>query len=51
MLEKNFTKVVQEISKTNLIEHYEKTLGAYHFKNQKMIIEMLSAKKLVEKHF
>ena len=38
-------------AKTNLIKHYEKTLGAYHFKNQRMIIETNSAKILVEKYF
>lgn len=39
------------ISKTNLIEHYEKTLGAYRFGRAKMIIPTESAKVLVEKYF
>lgn len=38
-------------SKTNLITHYEKTLGATHFKNQKMIIETAAASYLVHKYF
>ena len=38
-------------AKTKLIEHYEKTLGAFHFKNQRMIIDSKAAKRLVEKYF
>lgn len=38
-------------AKTQLIEHYEKTLGAFHFKNQKMIIETNASRFLVEKYF
>lgn len=38
-------------SKTQLIEHYEKSLGAYHFGGHRMIIPTHSAKKLVEKYF
>ena len=38
-------------AKSNLIEHYEKTLGAFHFKNQRMIIDTQSAKFLVTKYF
>lgn len=38
-------------AKTQLIEHYEKSLGAYHFKNQRMIIETAASKILVEKYF
>ena len=38
-------------AKTNLIKHYEKTLGAYHFKNGRMIIPTDSAKRLVETYF
>ena len=34
-----------------LIKHYEDTLGAYHFKNQRMIIETEPARLLVEKYF
>lgn len=38
-------------AKTKLIEHYENTLGAYHFGGHKMIIPTHSAKILVEKYF
>ena len=38
-------------SKTKLIEHYEKTLGAYHFGGHLMIIETVAAKLLVDKYF
>lgn len=49
--QRGFEGFVAFTSKTNLIEHYEKTLGAYHFHNQRMIIETASAKKLVQKYF
>ncbi len=49
--QKGFEGFVGFTSKTKLIEHYEKTLGAYHFKNQKMIIDTQSATFLVEKYF
>ncbi len=49
--QRGFEGFVVFTAKTNLIEHYEKTLGAYHLKNQRMIIETKSAKKLVEKYF
>jgi hypothetical protein len=42
---------VSFIAKTKLIEHYEKTLGAYHFGNQLMIIQPLVAQQLVDKYF
>jgi hypothetical protein len=38
-------------AKTNLIEHYEKSLGAYHFGNHLMIIQSSAAQKLVDKYF
>jgi len=38
-------------SKTKLIEHYEKALGAYHVGGHLMVIDTLSAKKLVGKYF
>ncbi|HZJ35117.1 MAG TPA: hypothetical protein VFD29_00670 [Gillisia sp.] len=38
-------------AKSKLIEHYEKTLGAVHFKNQRMIIDTNAAKMLVSKYF
>ncbi len=38
-------------AKTKLIEHYEKTLGAYHFGGHKMIIPTEAAKKLIDRYF
>jgi predicted dithiol-disulfide oxidoreductase (DUF899 family) len=38
-------------AKTRLIEHYEKTLGAYHFGNHLMIIHTEAAKILINKYF
>ena len=38
-------------SKTKLIEHYEKTLGAYHFGGHKMIIATEASEFLVQKYF
>ncbi len=42
---------VSFISKTQLIEHYEKTLGAFHFGGRLMIIETNAALKLINKYF
>jgi hypothetical protein len=39
------------LSKTQLIEHYEKTLGAIHFGGRVMIIETKAALKLIEKYY
>ena len=49
--QKGYDGFVAFTAKTNLIEHYEKTLGAFHFKNARMIIPTESAKKLVEMYF
>jgi len=49
--QKGFDGFVAFTAKTRLIEHYEKTLGAYHFKNQRMILETNASKILVEKYF
>ena len=49
--QKGFEGYVSFTAKTKLIDHYEKTLGAYHFKNQPMIIETEAARILVEKYF
>ena len=49
--QRGFEGFVAFTAKTKLIEHYEKTLGAYHFKNQRMIIDTQAAKILVEKYF
>jgi hypothetical protein len=38
-------------AKTMLIEHYERTLGAYHFGGHKMIIPTHAARKLVERYY
>ena len=38
-------------SKTNLIDHYIKSLGAYHFGGQLMVIDTLASKRLVDKYF
>lgn len=42
---------VSFLSKSQLIEHYERTLGAFHFGGRVMIIETKAALKLVEKYF
>jgi hypothetical protein len=42
---------VSFLSKSQLIEHYEKTLGAFHFGGRIMIIETNSALKLIKKYF
>lgn len=49
--QKGFEGFVAFTAKTKLIEHYERTLGAYHFNNQRMIIDSRAAKILVEKYF
>ena len=49
--QKGFDGFVAFTAKTRLIQHYEKTLGAFHFKNQRMIIDSRAAKRLVEKYF
>jgi hypothetical protein len=42
---------VSFMSKTQLIEYYEKSLGAFHFGGRIMIIETQSALKLTGKYF
>jgi hypothetical protein len=42
---------VSFLSKTQLVEHYEKTLGAFHFGGRVMIIETKAALKLINKYF
>lgn len=49
--QKGFEGFITFTAKTQLIEHYEKTLGAFHFKNQRMIIDTIAAKRLIEKYF
>ena len=42
---------VSFISKTKLIDHYVKTLGAIHFGERTMIIETEAALRLLNKYF
>ena len=49
--QKGFEGYIAFTAKTQLIKHYEKTLGAFHFKNQRMIIDTWASKKLIEKYF
>lgn len=46
-----FDGFVAFTAKTQLIQHYIDTLGAYHFAGHRMIIETHAAKLLVEKYF
>jgi hypothetical protein len=39
------------LSKSQLVAHYEKTLGAFHFGGRVMIIETTAALKLIGKYF
>jgi hypothetical protein len=49
--QKGYDGFVAFTAKSNLIKHYEESLGAYHFRNQRMIIDTNSAKFLVTKYF
>lgn len=49
--QKGYDGFVSFKAKTNLIKHYEENLGAFHFKNQRMIIGTEAAKKLAQKYF
>jgi hypothetical protein len=49
--QKGFEGFIAFHSKTKLIEHYTKTLGAKHFGGLLMIIDTEAAKKLVDKYF
>lgn len=42
---------VSFLSKTQLLEHYEKTLGAFYFGGRIMIIDTRAALKLMGKYF
>ena len=42
---------VSFLSKTQLVEHYEKSLGAFHFGGRVMIIETQAALRLINKYF
>lgn len=49
--QKGYDGFVVFTAKSNLIKHYQESLGAFHFKNQRMIIETEASKKLVQKYF
>ena len=49
--QRGFDGFVSFHSKTKIIEHYIKILGAYHFGGHLMIIDTLPAKVLIEKYF
>ena len=42
---------VSFVSKTQLIDHYTKTLGAMHFGGHIMIIDTPAALRLIDKYF
>ena len=46
-----FEGFISFTAKTKLIEHYEKSLGAYHFGNHLMIIPPKVARHLIDKYF
>ena len=47
----DWLKELNSNSKSKIIDHYEKTLGATHFGGQLMIINTNAAKHLVDKYF
>ena len=49
--DRKYEGFVSFISKTRLIEHYEKTLGAVHVGNHKMVIFPNEALRLIKKYF
>jgi hypothetical protein len=49
--QKGFDGFVAFDAKTKLIQHYEKTLGAYRFGGQRMIIPTQPAQILIDKYF
>lgn len=49
--QRGFDGFLSFTAKTKLIEHYENTLGAYHFGNHLMILETKASSILVEKYF
>ena len=49
--DKGYEGYVTFDSKSALIDHYKKKLGATHFKGQRMYIETVNALKLVKKYF
>jgi len=49
--DRNYEGFVSFISKTRLIEHYERNLGAVHIGNHKMVIFPKEALLLIKKYF
>ena len=49
--QQGFNGFIAFTSKTNLIEHYQQTLGAYTLGGQRMIIPTDAAQTLVDKYF
>ncbi|MDP2386383.1 MAG: hypothetical protein Q8M29_08420 [Bacteroidota bacterium] len=49
--QRGFEGNVSFLSKSQLVGHYEETLGAFHFGGRVMIIETNSALKLINKYF
>jgi hypothetical protein len=49
--QRGYEGCVSFTSKTKLIAHYERTLGAYHFGGHLMVIEKVAALKLTNKYF
>lgn len=49
--QRGFDGFLSFTAKTKLIEHYEKSLGAYHLGNHLMIIQTNVAQKLIDKYF
>lgn len=49
--QRGFNGFIAFHSKTKLIEHYKKTLGAQHFAGQLMVIDQTTAKGLINKYF
>jgi hypothetical protein len=49
--QKGFDGFIAFDAKTKLIQHYEKTLGAYRFGGQRMIIPTEPAQMLIDKYF
>lgn len=50
-MDRKYDGFVSFISKTRLIEHYERTLGAVHVGNHKMVIFPKEALQLIKKYF
>jgi len=49
--EKGYDGFISFFSKTKLLGHYEKTLGAVHVGGHRMVIYELAAEKLINQYF